>query len=158
MKKALLGLILVSLAGCATLPHSVSNGNFAAHVPFGFFSHVDAAGEIQIGMPEVTNGLSIEKLSRAEDFQDRVQRSLDLKRKVYPKEWVSIIEITTLGHLKGRGYKVIVSDPHRDPDLGVESYIFLVESDGWWIVSAASSSGDKVAWRSILASLRAKNA
>lgn len=107
-------------------------------------------------MPEVTNGVSVEKIAREEEFQQRAQRDLDLTRKVYPKEWVSITEISTLGHLKGKGFQTIVSQFKNDPELSEESYLFLVESDGWWVVSAASKCGDKAGWRSILASLSSK--
>jgi hypothetical protein len=158
MKNLLLTLILCALSGCANLPlpRWVTNEHLTAHVPLGFFSHVDPDGGMNIGMPEVTNGVSVEKIAREEEFQQRARRDLDLTRRVYPKDWVSITEITTLGHLKGKGFKTVVSQFKNDPELSEESYLFLVESDGWWLVSAASKSGDKSGWRSILASLDSK--
>jgi hypothetical protein len=158
MKNLLLTLILCALFGCANLPlpRWVSNEHLTAYVPFGFFSHVDPDGGMNIGMPEVTNGVSVEKIAREEEFQERAQRGLDLTRKVYPKERVSITEITTLGHLKGTGFKTVVSRSKNNPELNEERYFFLVEADGWWLVSAVNNCGDKSGWRSILASLSTK--
>src|SRR4051812_40589056 len=119
MKNLMLALLLCALSGCATLPLPgwVSNGRITAYVPFGFFSHVDPDGWINVGMPEVTNGVTIERAASKEDFQQRAERDIELKKKIYPKEWVSITEITTLGHLKGRGYKMVVSQVKNDPEL-----------------------------------------
>jgi hypothetical protein len=158
MRNLLLILALVGLSGCETLPQprQVSNGHVSARVPFGYFSHVDDNGWINIGVPEATAGVSIERISNSEEFQKRALGDLELTRNCYPKEWVSVTEITTLGHLKGRGYKEIISEVKNDDEAGYETYFFLVESDGWWMISAVNQCGDKSSWRNILASLRSK--
>ncbi len=149
------------LTGCLFTPRWVDHRGVKFYVPPGWANTYEENGSMMISMAEASAYVKIEKVFGDQEFQAKVQQSIDLTRRAYGEKRVRTETITSLGALHGEGTKIVlVGENNSEKEEEEIRFMLNQEEEGGWMISAGCSSGSPSVWhayKQILESLKFKD-